>query len=112
MGHASGEQEPSRLTLSQSSILEGFVSHYVENSNSEPTFTGYYDQASAFVRNTIVEKFGLALDTPEQYYAVMAGLSVGTVWIEGLVAQGLSVNDAAEVMRISLARLYPGIPNN
>ena len=104
--------EPLELSPVQSRILEGFVDHYTEVSNVDSRFTSYYDQASAYLRDTLVEKFGLKLEKPEDYYVIMEGLSVGIVWVEGLVANGLSLHDAAEVMRTSLARLYPQEPTS
>lgn len=100
----SGESE---LTPEQQSRMEGFVEHYVTASNTDPTHTGYYDLASAFLRDSLGEKWGLEMDTPEKFYRVLAGLSLGTVWLEELVERGLSVKDAGEVMRTSLARLFP-----
>jgi hypothetical protein len=102
----SSERDYGELTPNQANLLEGFVGHYVEKSNLAPALTGYYDLASANVRDA-VRKFELALDSPEEYYRVMVGLSIGTVWIEGLVADGHTVAEAAEIMRTSFARLFP-----
>ena len=101
---------PGELSPQQKIVLEGFVGHYVDISNAEPRFTAYYDQASAHVRDALKD-FGISLETPQDYYPIMAGLSIGTVWIEGLVAHGLTVSEAAEVLRTSLARLFPKEPS-
>jgi hypothetical protein len=93
------------LTPKQSRILEGFVGHYSEITAQDARLTGYYDQTSAYARDSLVDRFEIDLEDSKNYYAVMAGLSVGTMWLEEIIDKGLSAQEAGEVLRATLARL-------
>src|ERR1700722_1200635 len=94
------------LTPEQDYILDTFLREHLPLATSDTQSVGYYDLASANVRDGI-GRFEITLDTREKFYLFMAGLSIGTVWTEGIAAQGLPVKNAGEVMRVSLAVLFP-----
>lgn len=98
------------LKPKQRSVLGGFLRQCIEESNTEPRFTAYYDEASAFFNDMLAERFGLELSTTEEFYDFMAGLSLGTVWVEHLVHDshhGYTVDTAVWLMVTSMARLAP-----
>ena len=87
-------------------MLEGFVAHFTDDSNRTVQHLTYYDQVSAHLREPF-DRFELPMATPEEYYPVMAGLSIATEWIKGLTGQGLTLDEAVEVIQDGFARLAP-----
>jgi|SRR3990167_1057163 len=106
MSGETADRSPDELSENQRVVLDGFIGHYSDESVASPAMTAYYDQASAHLKDAFTRS-ELALTTPSEYYGVMVGLSIGTVWTEELIKRGLSPQDAGEVMRTSLARLFP-----
>jgi len=106
MSGAESEQNPNKLTNNQASILEGFVGHFTDDSNRTVQHLAYYDLVSANLREPF-DRFELPMATPEEYYPVMAGLSIATQWIKGLTGQGLTLEQAIEVIQDGFARLAP-----
>jgi len=106
MTTANPEHNPNELTANQAEVLQGFVGHFTHESNTDPRRTGYYDQVQAFMRERF-DVFGLPMDTPESYFPVMAGISIASLWVERLIAEGLSPHEAAEVVQDGFARLAP-----
>ncbi len=77
----------------------------------EATTTGQVhamDQATAFMRGRFAKQ-GTNLDTAEDFFYVVAGLNVGTIWVAGILEQQpeFSVEHAINALRVSLDQLAP-----
>lgn len=97
---------PDGLTHQQAIILEGFSQAYKPNPRTTQE-TAAYDQSIASMRENITEGFGLELNTPSEFYSVMAGLCAATDKMERLIGMGVAPDMAAKVLRHSLAGLMP-----
>lgn len=102
---------PGGLNEEQSVIFKGFVSGHLPEATLGPAETSYYEQASAHLRDTL-SRFDADLHTPQRAYDLMAGLSIGTVWVEGLMHHGLTAEQAGKEMRVSLASLLSAEPRS
>lgn len=94
------------LNPSQLDIFKGFVEGHLPEASLNGARASYYGQTSAHVRDAM-GNLGIDLNRPKDAFNVMAGLSIGTIWSEGLVAKGLTAKQAGEIMRVSLASLFP-----
>jgi hypothetical protein len=97
---------PEDLSPQQSLILEGFVQAYYPKPRT-PQESAAYDQSVASMKENITDGFGLEMETPQEFYTVMAGLSAATDKMVKLVEMGLPAQTASEVLRHSLAGLAP-----
>jgi hypothetical protein len=97
---------PEGLNPHQKLILEGFVKAYYPNPQTAQEFAAY-DQSIASMRENITGGFGLKMETPQEFYAVMAGLSAATDKMVKLIEMGLPAETASKVLRHSLAGLSP-----
>ncbi len=66
-----------------------------------------YDQGVASMRESVTKGFGLELKDDDEYYAVMAGLTIATEQMGQLIESGLDPQNAARTLRTSLAGLAP-----
>lgn len=97
---------PEGLDPIQALIMVGFVQAYYPNPRT-PQESAAYDQSVASMRENITEGFGLPMEAPHEFYAVMAGLSAATDKMVKLIEMGLPAQTASEVLRHSLAGLAP-----
>lgn len=96
------------LTPLQCSVLEGFTQTHLDFADMNPRMLAYFDEASAFLKDELEQRYGITLSEAEDYYAVMAGLGTGTAWQEGFaVRENLPIRKAGTLLRASLARLTP-----
>jgi hypothetical protein len=96
----------SHLTPHQALVLEGFRLAN-EMKPEAPEAVHAYDQAVATMRENITGDFGLELSDRQEFYGVMAGLSVATARMVELIDMGLPPETASKVLRTTLAGLLP-----
>lgn len=93
------------LSPNQAILLKGFLDLYqAPRSGTEAHFL---DQSVASFRKDFTGTFGLELTNNSEYFATMAGVSIGTQRMLELIAQGYSPEIAVEVIRRSVAGLMP-----
>lgn len=99
-------RQPNRLTDNKATTLEGFVGHFADDSNRTIQHLAYYDLVSANLREPF-KKFELPMATPEEYYPVLAELSIATECVKGLTEQSLTLKQANEAIQDAFARIAP-----
>jgi hypothetical protein len=110
MSNLPGETPQHSLTPDQMEVLEGFIIAHKAFSNITPEITQYYDQASAFMRDALLEQYNVAGMNIDEYYATMAGLSMGTSMTERSCTEGgVNLKDAADSMEY-LTNLFDSVP--
>jgi nicotinamidase-related amidase len=92
------------LSQSQLALFEGFMSGHLPQATRSPNETWYYEQATAHLRDA-VDRSEIDLSSRQRAYDLMVGLSIGTLWVEGLMEHDPTVEKAGRVMRVSLAQL-------
>jgi hypothetical protein len=102
-----GEGETSGISPEQMERMDSFVRHFEQESNVDPQHTGFYDQSAAYLSEIMSRGFDLRLDESEKFYGVFAGVCVALWWMDNLTDKGLSFYEASDVIKASLARLYP-----
>lgn len=109
----SKDDNPNSLNLEQQHILESFIRLYYPRPK-DPSEIAITDQSIAAVRENLTEGFGLKLEEPHEFFAVMAGFLAATDKIVRLSEIGIAPSVGAEVLRHSLAGLAPHklTPNN
>lgn len=98
-----------RLSPRQLQLVDMFVQIGEAHEAVTPGQVHAMDQATAFMRSGFA-KHGAGVDTLEDYFYVVAGLNVGTIFVAGILERkepGVTAEHAISALRASLDLLAP-----
>ncbi len=106
-----GDKEPipqSGLDPRQLQLLDMFLAIGRGHETTTPGQVHAMDQAVASMKARFAEQ-GTKLGTDEDYFYVVAGLNVGTIWVAGILGRDpdFGIEHAINAVQVSLDRLAP-----
>lgn len=102
-----GDEYPDQLTPAQLFLLEDFVAIHQSIANVDRMSRSYYDWGSTFLEQALAERDVNLLDKDTTYFAVMAGMSIGTTYFEGLSLDSANTESPGAIIRIGFDQLTP-----
>lgn len=100
-------RKPRDLNLFQRRLVNEFVEIHVEATMRDDKSRAYFDWASTFLENALSERGVNLFESDLTYFAVMAGIAIGTTYFEDLARDSADTRLPGEILRTALDQIKP-----